>query len=95
MINIQNIEIILTQMEELLRLGARNDWANALKTIRGEIKTDPIAATTKILTMYGGMGSLNDIVLYKMGQPLIVENDELDALRHRLYELCHQPSEKV
>ncbi len=91
--NIQDIEIILTRMEELLRLGARNDWANALKKIRGQIRAEPIAAITSILSMYGGMGSLNDIVLYKNGQPLIAENDELDALRHRLYERCHQPCE--
>lgn len=42
--------------------------------------------------MYGGMGSLNDIVLYKNGQPLIAENDEFDALRTELYNLCREIS---
>jgi hypothetical protein len=35
--------------------------------------------------LYGGMGSFNDIVLHKNGIPLIQENDELDGLRHMLY----------
>ncbi len=36
---------------------------------------------------FGGMGSFNDIVLYRDGSPLIQENDELDELRTQLYEL--------
>jgi hypothetical protein len=40
--------------------------------------------------MYGEEGSLNDVVLHRDGQPLGKENDELDALRTQLLELCRR-----
>ena len=88
MTDIQNIQTVLTRMVELLRVGGLNDWARALEGFRGEMQQDPGATTARILSMYGGMGSLNDLILYKDGKVLVQENDELDALRSRLYELC-------
>lgn len=79
-------------MAELLRIDGSSDWANALEKSRREIATDPVAISAQIRGMYGGMGSLNDIVLYKNGQPLIAENDEFDALRMELYNLCREIS---
>jgi hypothetical protein len=90
MTNIQNIEIVLKRMAELLRLGARDDWANALEKCHGEIGNSPNVTAARILSMYGGMGSLNDLVLYRNGQLLVAENDALDALRSELYQLCHE-----
>jgi len=92
MTNIQNVETVLARMAELLRLGARNDWANALEKFRGELANDPSPTAASIITMYGGMGSLNDLVLHRNGQVLITENDEFDALRSELYQLCHEIS---
>lgn len=86
--NLNDIEVILTRMIELLRIGAFNDWAIALEKIKTGFEFDPKSSPSKLLSMYGGMGSLNDVVLYKDGQPLILENNELDALRSHLYELC-------
>lgn len=77
-------------MAELLRFGSRDDWANALGKFRGEIGNSPNATAARILSMYGGMGSLNDLILYRNGQPLVAENVELDALRSELYQLCHE-----
>lgn len=90
MINTQDIQITLAKMAELLRVGGINSWAQALETMRDEVGGDPARASAKILAMYGGMGSLNDLVLYKDGQPLARENSELDALRSKLYALCHE-----
>ncbi|WP_438826910.1 DUF6966 domain-containing protein [Salmonella enterica] len=38
-------------------------------------------------TLYGGMGSFNDLVLHKAGIPDKDENNKLDLLRHELYGL--------
>lgn len=92
MINIQNVELVLKRMAELIRIDGRNDWANALEKCRGEIAGSPNATAAKILSMYGGMGSLNDLVLYRNGLLLMAENDEFDILRSELYELCHEVS---
>jgi hypothetical protein len=79
---------VLKRMADLIRIDGRNDWANALEKCREEIKDTPNFTATKILSMYGGMGSLNDLVLYKNGQLLMAENNEFDMLRTELYELC-------
>jgi len=89
MIDIQDVQNTLARMAELLRTGGINDWAAALEGMRIEIAEDPARASAKILSMYGGMGSLNDLVLYKDGQPLTRDNSELDVLRSKLYSLCH------
>ncbi len=39
------------------------------------------------LNLYGEMGSLNDLVLYRNGKVLMSENDELDQLRRDLFNL--------
>ena len=90
MINIQSIQTVLSRMAELLRAGGINDWALALEKFEKEIANSPDATSAKILSTFGGMGSLNDLVLYKNGQPLIAENGELDELRLKLYGLCHE-----
>lgn len=86
--SLNDIEVILTRMIELLRIGAFNNWAVALEEVKTGFEFDPKYSSLKLLSMYGGMGSLNDVVLYKDGQPLISENNELDSLRSALYELC-------
>lgn len=77
-------------MAELIRGGGSLDWAIALEKFAFEIDHEPGFVSGKILSMFGGIGSLNDIVLYKEGQPLSGENIELDVLRTRLYQLCHE-----
>ncbi|WP_408612276.1 DUF6966 domain-containing protein [Leclercia tamurae] len=39
------------------------------------------------LNFYSGMGSLSDLVLYRNGKALMSENDELNQLRHDLFNL--------
>lgn len=53
-------------MAELLRVGGVNGWALALEKIEVEIVDCPDATRAKILSTFGGMGSLNDLVLCKM-----------------------------
>ncbi|WP_413081217.1 DUF6966 domain-containing protein [Yersinia thracica] len=45
-------------------------------------------AVYKIFSLYSGMGSLNDFVLYKNGQILQDENGTFDELRDYFHELC-------
>lgn len=87
--DIQKIESVLSRMRDLLVAGAMNDWAGALDGCRLALPVDPVNVRSRILSMYGGMGSLNDLVLYRNGQPMIRENNELNDLRNQLYQLCH------
>lgn len=88
MIEVQKVQSVLFRMAELLRQGGLVDWAQAIEESHTEISNDPATTSAKILSMYGGMGSLNDLVLYKDGKVLIKESNELDELRSRLYDLC-------
>jgi hypothetical protein len=86
-------EQIAARLRKLIALlgGAGSPrWANALTKALHELPSDPRAAKAQIIASFGGMGSLNDVVLYRDGQPLARENDELDSLRSELYELCRR-----
>lgn len=88
MIDVNEVELVLGRMEELLHKGASQNWAKAIADCRSELPENPAITAAKIVAMYGGMGSFNDVVLYKDGQPLISENIEFDRLREKLFELC-------
>ncbi|MFC5769826.1 DUF6966 domain-containing protein [Thauera sinica] len=83
-------DLVLARMIELLRLGGGDGWATALKNIKMDLRIDPEHALSQLLSLYGGMGSLNDVVLYRDGQSLVAENMEFDTLRSQLYELCQK-----
>lgn len=59
--------------------------AKIFEKLGSELDVDYERALEALKGLYGGMGSFNDIVLHKDGLPLIKENDELDNLRHILY----------
>ncbi|MDZ3994866.1 DUF6966 domain-containing protein [Pseudomonas sp. Teo4] len=86
--NISQIIQIMARLSELLRLGNEDEWVTRVDQYRMELPKDSSHVLSKILRLYGGMGSLTDIVLYRNGQPLISENNELAELRTKLYELC-------
>ncbi|WP_434082301.1 DUF6966 domain-containing protein [Achromobacter deleyi] len=88
MIKNSDIDAVLKRMIELLSLGAFDDWAVMLEKIKVEFDMDQKYMASRLLSLYGGMGSLNDVVLYNSHQPLVAENNEFDGLRTRLYELC-------
>lgn len=85
---VDEVQKVLRQMAGLLRFGEAVDWAEALENFERDLSSDPERVLAQILRLYGGMGSLNDIVLYRRGQLLGPENNELDALRLRLHSLC-------
>ncbi|WP_373429143.1 DUF6966 domain-containing protein [Achromobacter aegrifaciens] len=51
--------------------------------------------TYGFLSMYGGSGSINDVVLYQDGKVLVAENCEFDCLRSRLYEMCKKKLNRI
>jgi hypothetical protein len=86
--NLNEIEAILVHVSALLRLGGNDEWADRIDDYQMLLARDAAQGISKIIALYGGMGSINDIVLYNKGQPLIKENNELDQLLSRLHDLC-------
>ncbi|MFJ5366598.1 DUF6966 domain-containing protein [Pectobacterium punjabense] len=56
------------------------------KVYVGEVGT-PDVVRTELLGLYGGMGSLNDLLLYKDDVLLFDENEEFDCLRAEVFNL--------
>ena len=83
-------EQLLRQVIELLRKNDRNDWASVLLKLLHMLEYDPISAKQKIRSLFGGMGSFSDLILYDQNNPLIEQNNELFDLRARLFDSCSQ-----
>ncbi|WP_418323297.1 DUF6966 domain-containing protein [Pseudomonas citronellolis] len=86
--NSRAIRDVASQMIILLIDGGAGEWGRTLVLQVRNLDSDPESVASNILSMYSGMGSLNDVVLSKDGKILKKENDNLDDLRERLYQLC-------
>lgn len=84
------IQTTLLNMARLLRIGSSLDWSSTYEDFAQKIVVNPEDTARRILASYGGMGSLNDVVLQINGEMLRNENEEFDAMRSRLYLLCTQ-----
>lgn len=91
--DIEKIDAILLGMIPLLRAATIFDWAKAFQDCRKGLHSDSDKTLDIILAMYGGMGSLNDIVLFKDGVLMDAENMAFDALRTQLYQACKESRE--
>lgn len=79
----------IQKMAELLKVAKHLQWSNRLENISNFFGEDENTAIRETLSLYGGMGSLNDLVLYTGKHPDGKLNDEFDSLRTAVYELCH------
>ena len=84
---INEIQITIAKIIKVLSSNDVPDWAKQFERMNAYLDDDYEEALGVIHQQFGGMGSFNDIVLYKAGRPLIQENNELDELRTQLYEL--------
>lgn len=80
----------IQKMAELLTIANQPHWARRLIQI-SHLSSGGDAMARDILSLYGGMGSLNDLVLYIEGVPDVKINDEFDVLRAAVYDLCYSP----
>lgn len=76
----------LRELESLL-IGRSAFWADKVRRAGDDIANSDANGLRQFLSFFGGMGSLNDFVLHSDGIPLSAENDRLDALRSRAWEL--------
>lgn len=77
----------MQRMATLLELGGYAEWSASIFKLAKKYEHEPDDTKHIFLNLYGGMGSLNDLVLYRNGKVLMSENDELDQLRRGLFNL--------
>ncbi|MGI4797027.1 MAG: DUF6966 domain-containing protein [Janthinobacterium lividum] len=79
---------ILDRMIELLQDTSNLEWLGSLSNLKLEAISSEEGAARQILRLYGGAGSLNDIILYSGNLVLKPETSEFSELRRRLFEAC-------
>ncbi|KGB03083.1 DUF6966 domain-containing protein [Leclercia pneumoniae] len=87
---IEKTTLIVDKMQRMatsLELGGYPEWSSSIFKLAKKYKLDPDDTKCIFLSFYGGMGSLNDLVLYRNGKVLVSENDELAQLRRDLFNL--------
>lgn len=87
---IEKTTLVVEKMERmatLLELGGYAQWSASIFKLAKKYVIDPDSTKHTFRNLYGGMGSLNDLVLYRNGKVLMSENDELDQLRSDLFNL--------
>lgn len=80
---------ILMQLACLLDAHGEGEWANAFRGFLEEYHHEPEQVKGRIRSVYGGMGSFNDVILHRPdGMPMHDENTELAQLRTLLFVAC-------
>ncbi|MGQ7830432.1 DUF6966 domain-containing protein [Altererythrobacter sp. Z27] len=64
-------------------------WADQVRRAADEVSRSDARGLQRFLGFFGGMGSLNDLVLSRDDAKLMVENDKLDALRSKAWDLAN------
>lgn len=86
------IKYILDNIIEVLSSVDEPDWLRVLQSFRERAELPTIrekeSLLSDIIRIYGGMGSFNDLVLYKNDEIMINETTHLDELRRRLFEIA-------
>ena len=86
--DIHKISSNIARTAELLRTFGHPHWADRLEECSLALPRDTAYALSRLMSLYGGMGSINDVVLYENATPLLDENSELQGLLSDLHQLC-------
>ena len=78
---------VLNSICALLERYEEVGWFSVLERIRMLAVNEVAGARQEIRSLFGGMGSLSDVVLCRDGTFDKRDNDEFDRLRRQLYEL--------
>ena len=88
MTSVSEFQSVVDRIADLLLESGLVNKAHALRRISDMASRDIAEAAESAKSLYGGSGSLSDIVLYAGNRPLVAENNELDGLRQVLHRMC-------
>lgn len=77
-------------VEQHLAAHGAAGWATEISRCRIAIESSDAWGLYRFLAMFGGMGSLNDLVLQRGSQMLVAENDQLQHLLGSAWRLADQ-----
>ena len=86
--DVQALSEAMHDIEAFLRSHNESFWADHVEHCVAFIDRSDAYGLSKFLSLFGGMGSLNDLVLHRNGSPLPDETDHLRALTDRAWRLA-------
>ncbi len=92
---VEELALTLQQMASLLRSNGNVGWAGKLDRCREIIGNSDFYGVSRLLSLYGGMGSLNDIVLERDGVMLIDKNERFAALKEKAWLIAERLRREV
>jgi hypothetical protein len=88
----RHIKEVLVEISALLKNHKENEWSTTFNSFLMKIDVEEIGAVKKeVRSIYGGMGSFNDLVLYSNGVLSYRGNVILDELRRDLFDIINSP----
>jgi hypothetical protein len=88
----RHIKEVLVEISTLLKNYKENEWSITFNSFLLEIDIEEIDTVKKgVRSLYGGMGSFNDLVLYSNGVLSYRGNVILDELRRELFDITNHP----
>lgn len=86
--DVQALSTALHELEAYLRIHDGPHWASQVARCATWVDASDHYGVQRFLGLFGGMGSLNDLVLHRDGAWLVAENDHLQTLIRRAYSLA-------
>ncbi|MDO9166048.1 MAG: hypothetical protein Q7U13_08070 [Rhodoferax sp.] len=93
--DVQALSTAMHELEHFLRAQEHVHWADQILRCLRSIDNSDAYGLNGFLNLFGGMGSLNDLVLWRRDMTLGPENDQLEHLRSRAWELAHQLAQEI
>jgi hypothetical protein len=86
-LEVQTFANVLHEIEALLSEHGEVHWAEKITRCLSRVERSDAFGLHRFLSFFGGMGSLNDILLHRNGTLLTSENEQLHRLLGRAWEL--------
>lgn len=91
--NVEKLRETLKALERVFISAESTFWTNVMHTwlvelANSQTPVDVSHLARRIIHMYGGMGTFNDVLIYKNGAYPRALNEDLDLLRNELYEIA-------
>jgi hypothetical protein len=87
--DIARLAEVLGEMADLCEKHA-NGWSERLRQWQESLLKSDAWGLHGLLQSFGGMGSLNDVVLQSVRKDMRLDNERFEALRSDAWELAHQ-----
>src|SRR5437868_10253010 len=86
--DVQAFSDALHQLDDFLRAYDQTHWADAIAGCVRAVDPSDARGVQSFLALFGGMGSLNDLVLSRDDVVLVSENDRLQDLAARAWGMA-------